>query len=275
MTTPLKVASYNIRKAIGRDARRDPVRILDLVAKIDADVVALQEADYRFKGRRAIFDPETIRHHTGLVPVKLANDGPGLGWHGNVLLVSSRLEIGAIHCLTLPGLEPRGGLLADAVVDGRPVRFVAAHLGLLARCRRQQTAAVLEAAQLQDDRATIVMGDFNGWGRTPGSLKLFGTEMQHAPCGRSYPSRRPVTPLDRIYYDGPVKLDECGVLSVEPARIASDHLPIWAEFSFGRGGDKVSQEDGVRARRTSRRIGRSPVRAVDARWKVLVFGSSS
>ena len=48
---PLTVASYNMRKAIGTDRRRDPRRVLDVLHEIDADVVALQEADKRVGGR--------------------------------------------------------------------------------------------------------------------------------------------------------------------------------------------------------------------------------
>ncbi|MGE3746289.1 MAG: endonuclease/exonuclease/phosphatase family protein, partial [Sphingomonadaceae bacterium] len=47
----LSVASYNIRKAIGLDRRRRPERILDVIAELDADIVALQEADRRFGAR--------------------------------------------------------------------------------------------------------------------------------------------------------------------------------------------------------------------------------
>lgn len=226
----LRVASYNIRKAIGRDARRDPERILDLVAGLDADIVALQEADYRFKQRRAIFDPAMILERTGLTPVVLDHDGPGLGWHGNVVLVGRRLVTSSARTLELPGLEPRGAVRIDATLEERPIRVVAAHLGLLARYRRRQSAAILDAAELSSRRATIVMGDFNGWGRRPPSLGLFRDEMEEAPCGRSYPSRRPATPLDRIYFDGPLALAACGVASDPLVRIASDHRPIWAEF---------------------------------------------
>ena len=44
----ITVASYNMRKAIGTDRRRNPQRVLDVLREIDADIVALQEADKRF-----------------------------------------------------------------------------------------------------------------------------------------------------------------------------------------------------------------------------------
>lgn len=53
----LRVASYNIRKAIGTDRRRSPERVLEVLGELDADVIALQEADRRFGVRSAAIPP--------------------------------------------------------------------------------------------------------------------------------------------------------------------------------------------------------------------------
>ncbi|MEL7014297.1 MAG: endonuclease/exonuclease/phosphatase family protein, partial [Pseudomonadota bacterium] len=47
----MRVTSYNIRKAVGLDWRRDAGRIVDVLGEIDADVVVLQEADKRLGAR--------------------------------------------------------------------------------------------------------------------------------------------------------------------------------------------------------------------------------
>src|SRR3954451_9148933 len=67
----ITVASYNMRKAIGLDRRRDPQRILDVLHQIDADVVALQEADKRFGSRGAAVPHELIDTHGVYRPVHL------------------------------------------------------------------------------------------------------------------------------------------------------------------------------------------------------------
>lgn len=54
----LKLASWNIRKCVGLDRRRDPRRVAGVLAELDADVVVLQEADKRL-GRR----PAALPHH--------------------------------------------------------------------------------------------------------------------------------------------------------------------------------------------------------------------
>jgi endonuclease/exonuclease/phosphatase family metal-dependent hydrolase len=43
----LRLASYNVHRAIGRDRRCEPQRILDVIREIDPDVVALQEVSTR------------------------------------------------------------------------------------------------------------------------------------------------------------------------------------------------------------------------------------
>ena len=48
----IRIATYNIRKCVGLDWRRRPDRVIRVLAEIDADIVALQEADRRL-GRRA------------------------------------------------------------------------------------------------------------------------------------------------------------------------------------------------------------------------------
>ena len=53
----LKVASYNIHKGIGLDRLRRPDRIVDVLCELDADIIALQEADRRFGARASAIPP--------------------------------------------------------------------------------------------------------------------------------------------------------------------------------------------------------------------------
>eukprot|EP00873_Tetraselmis_striata_P030995 jgi/Tetstr1/451259/TSEL_038295.t1 len=56
----ISVASYNIRKSVGTDWRRDPGRIFDIISAIDADIIALQEVDRRFGSRAASLSPQMV-----------------------------------------------------------------------------------------------------------------------------------------------------------------------------------------------------------------------
>ena len=224
----MKVLSYNVRKAIGRDGRRDPGRILDVVAGADADVVALQEADFRFRGRRAIFGAQEVTARTGLRVVDVAPDAPGLGWHGNLLWIGPRVRLIEARPVHLSGLEPRGAFRARLKIGGMQIVVVGAHLGLLGRHRRGQAAQLAEASHGAPQR--IVVGDFNDWGRVPRSLAALAGTLDEAPCGRTFPTRRPIATLDRVFHAGPMRLAGSGVLDTPAIRLASDHLPVWARF---------------------------------------------
>jgi endonuclease/exonuclease/phosphatase family metal-dependent hydrolase len=81
----LRLASYNIRKAVGTDRRRRPERIIEVLNELDADVVALQEADRRFGAREAAIPPHLLDEHSDLKPVPSQRPRGSLGWHGNAI----------------------------------------------------------------------------------------------------------------------------------------------------------------------------------------------
>ena len=53
-----------------------------------------------------------------------------------------------------------------------------------------------------------------------------------APTGPSFHARRPVAVLDRIIVDKELRIEAAGVHHSAHARLASDHLPIWARVGF-------------------------------------------
>ena len=64
----VKFASYNIRKSIGTDRRRQPERIMKILAEVDADIVALQEVDRRFGERATTISTDLIVDFTNCSP---------------------------------------------------------------------------------------------------------------------------------------------------------------------------------------------------------------
>ncbi len=228
----LRVASYNIRKALGTDRRRVPLRILDVLNEIDADVIALQEADRRFGPRLAALPKALIEQHTPYVVVDVAARAGSIGWHGNALLVRRGITVEHHARLTLPTLEPRGAVLADLVVDGQALRVVGMHLDLSGLHRRRQGHAITAAVAERDPRPTILMGDTNEWRPHAGCLIDFAHKFSIAPTGPSYHSRRPVGRLDRIMVDHATHIVACGVHHSALAARASDHLPIWADVEL-------------------------------------------
>ena len=228
----IRVASYNIRKAIGTDRRRAPLRILDVLGEIDADIVALQEADRRFGTRLAALPVTMIEHHSSYSVVNLASRAGSIGWHGNALLVRRNIQVQHATRLALPTLEPRGAVLADLEIDGVALRIVGMHLDLSGLHRRRQAHAITAALTERLPRPTIVMGDTNEWRPHAGCLIDFAHKFRIAPTGPSFHSRRPVGRLDRIMVSEEVALTACGVHQSALATKASDHLPVWADVEI-------------------------------------------
>lgn len=224
------VASYNIRKGLGTDRRRNPHRILEVLHEIHADVVALQEADRRFGARQSALPAELISQgEYKAVPFDIRPGG--IGWHGNAILVRHSAEITDCAPLLLPTLEPRGAVMAELRLGGHALRVVGMHLDLSGLWRRRQVRAIIEQLRHRPAMPTVMMGDLNEWSLHGGCIREFDG-LHIAPTGRSYHSRRPVGCLDRIILTPDLHLVSCGVHISERARLASDHLPIWARLNW-------------------------------------------
>lgn len=227
MTHSFRIASYNIRKALGTDRRRDPDRIAAVIATLNSDIMVLQEADMRLGPRRAALPSSLITAQTGLVPIELARSPVSLGWHGIAVLVRPTTRLLDLHHVDLPGLEPRGAIIADLDMEGVGLRVVGVHLGLLRHSRRQQLTHLISTLAALPQRPTIVAGDFNEFSASVGLGRLTPQFTIHTP-GRSFHSRRPLVALDRFATSDTLTLRTMGVLRNPMTALASDHLPIWA-----------------------------------------------
>jgi endonuclease/exonuclease/phosphatase family metal-dependent hydrolase len=228
----LRVATYNIRKCVGLDWRRRPDRVVDVLAEFGPTVVALQEADRRFGDRRGTLPVEQLAGAAGLRVAAPSDAGGSHGWHGNAILVSEAVDVAAVERLALPSLEPRGALLAELTLDGVPLRVIGVHFGLHANSRRAQAHAVLAELEKRADGAReIVLGDFNQWRDQGGVLDVLSARLAPTPARPSFHSTRPVAPIDRILIGPDLRLAGHGVHSSTLARLASDHLPVWADLA--------------------------------------------
>ncbi len=229
----LRIASWNVHKCIGTDGRYDPARTAAVIRELDADLVALQEVDRRFGRRTARLDPAALEHATGLVPLPASDLPDGLGWHGNALLVRPGTTW-RLDRFDLPGAEPRGAVVAELLPPDAPrgaLRVVAAHFGLLRRCRARQAAFLLRTIAEREAMPTLLLGDLNEW-RPPGPRSalrmlepLFGPVREGLP---SFPSRLPLLALDRILGCPKAPVRGLSVHDSPLARVASDHLPLTA-----------------------------------------------
>jgi endonuclease/exonuclease/phosphatase family metal-dependent hydrolase len=229
----VKVASYNIHKCKGVDGAFRPDRIVNVIREIGADVVALQEVDHRFGQRIGLLNPMAIERITGLKLLIQSDLPDGHGWHGNAILVRGKPKSYERLRMRLPGMEPRGAVVAELDLGKGPFRVIATHLGLLRRSRVEQVGALLEAFHSLPPMPTILLGDFNEWRRLRRSaLGLLEPVFGHTPMLPSFPSRMPIFPLDRILGWPMGLVTKFSVHDTPLARRASDHLPLVAHVNF-------------------------------------------
>jgi endonuclease/exonuclease/phosphatase family metal-dependent hydrolase len=214
------------------DRRRSPERILDVIGEVDADIVLLQEADHRLGGRPAALTRAEVLARGDHVVLDHSLNATSLGWHGQAVLVRRGWPVLRTQRIALPGLEPRGAILAEIPTGAGPLRVVGVHLGLIRRYRLLQLAAIRAALSRHPPMPTVIAGDYNEWSPQNGTAPLLSDFHVHVP-GRSYPSLRPIGPLDRIAVGMGAHLVEAGVHVSALSRVASDHLPVWATLRLG------------------------------------------
>lgn len=221
----VRVMTWNIHGGIGPDGRFDLHRVAALVGRHRPDILALQEVDTR--GRPvdclAPFSSLGIDHLTEARTIAVPD-----GHYGHVLYSRWPMQGIALHDLSVRRREPRIAIEARIEAPFGPLHLAAVHLGLAILERRRQVSALAAMAKRIGDMPTIMLGDFNdwlSWGRVtqtmtrlmPGRTKL-----------RSFPARRPMLSLDRIYCSRHGTIVKS--FTDDAARAASDHLPVIADI---------------------------------------------
>ncbi|WP_179380788.1 endonuclease/exonuclease/phosphatase family protein [Jannaschia marina] len=236
-------ATWNVHRAVGSDRRPDGARVLDAIAADIAPerprVFALQEADADDPPHAALLDVARLEAATGLVSV---HDGPDMRWSaegggflGNLLLLDPAIEILRRRIVDLPGAVPRAAVLAETMTDGVPLRLVSCHLSLVQALRAVQMRTLGQVIARAPAMQTILLGDLNEWrpwgglalGRRASGLALAG------PARRTFPSRAPMLPLDRILTDRGGTVRGARALRGAAVAAASDHLPLRARVTRG------------------------------------------
>jgi endonuclease/exonuclease/phosphatase family metal-dependent hydrolase len=226
----MRLATYNIHACIGNDGRFNPARILDVLLRLDADVIGLQEVEARPHGGSDVL--AYLASSTAMSCIA----GPTLeranGNYGNALL--TRLPIREIQRfdLSATGQEPRGGLDVDIEWNSTPVRVINTHLGLRSRERSSQMDALLARVRSRQGGQLALLGDFNEWfpwSRPLTRLRRFFGALS-APA--SYPARWPLCALDRIWLHNYRSIGRVKAVNTAMTRTASDHLPVCVDVEW-------------------------------------------
>jgi endonuclease/exonuclease/phosphatase family metal-dependent hydrolase len=233
----VRVVTWNVHSCVGADGRHDPLRTAAVLAGLGADVIGLQEVDWRHP-RVAGRDPlELLSARLGLRGVAGPNLRDHRGDYGNALLTRFEVEEVRRHSLSHGGREPRGAIDALLRAPDGPLRVLVTHLGLKRIERRAQAAALhrlLDASEpARGALPTVLLGDLNDW--RPVRLRphlLVPDPFPAFAAARTYPARLPALMLDRILVrPSPARLDT-HVVRTPATRQASDHLPLVADVEW-------------------------------------------
>jgi endonuclease/exonuclease/phosphatase family metal-dependent hydrolase len=230
----IRVVSYNIHECVGRDRRRDPKRVAAVLRDIAPDIVGLQEVDARPGPGTESMQMQYIADVLGFEAIA----GPTItrhdGHYGNALLSRWPVRQTRHIDLTVYRREPRGAIDVDVDVRGIPLRFIATHLGLLPGERRLQVRRLLEVLDQGPPRPVVLCGDVNEWLAIGRPLRWLHARLGFSPAIATFPARRPVFALDRVWVCPRAALVDARVVTSVGARLASDHLPIVADLALGR-----------------------------------------
>jgi endonuclease/exonuclease/phosphatase family metal-dependent hydrolase len=238
----LRVLSYNIHKCIGGlDRRYEPMRVADVIRRLDADVVLLQEVDAgvtrsnRDHQVDVLGDMLDMRHRTWFPNV----DVRGGGHYGNAVL--SRFPIIESRNIDLSLRFKKKRSVLHGVIRvrqhdiDRTVHVYNMHLGLARYERKIQLARFLDSHPFQTlhhDTPVVVGGDLNDvYGRLGELLEPAGFRgIENRP--RTFPAWGPLRALDAIFVRGAVDYLGLSRCDSELARRASDHRPIVADVQL-------------------------------------------
>ncbi|MEO5894232.1 MAG: endonuclease/exonuclease/phosphatase family protein [Vicinamibacterales bacterium] len=234
----VRIATYNIHRCRGMDRRTMPSRIAEVIRELDADVVALQEV--------------IGAGPSGLGQAAEIGAAVGMGWvmhsvrqqrnhqFGNVVLSRFPILHHGTYDLSWRTCEQRACQRADLDMgEGCKLHIYNVHLGTAVLERRYQAGRL--AAFVHDHRVKppkVILGDFNEWmkGLATKTLSALFKSIdisQHLQRRRTYPGIFPVLHLDHIYYEGDVTVRSMELVRTRKSLMASDHLPLVANFRIG------------------------------------------
>ncbi|MBT8079291.1 MAG: endonuclease/exonuclease/phosphatase family protein [Gammaproteobacteria bacterium] len=227
-----RVASYNVHGCIGTDGVFAPQRIADVLAVLDADFIALQEVeDCEYKGLTVSqFLVDAVGLHAA---ARTTHKRAGLDY-GNLLLSRKQPLQTTSHDLAFLQREPRGAIEAHFDLHSRSLRIIATHFGLSMKERRAQLQKLLPRLENREADLTVLCADFNEWIPYSRVHRVLRQVMGNAPALRTFPSRMPALSLDRIYASPLAPLVNIKAIATGDARVASDHLPIVADFDLAK-----------------------------------------
>ena len=245
----LKVLTVNVHKGFTFFNRKFILpELRDAVRTVGADVVFLQEVTGSHARHSEKFDnyPDTP-HYEFLADSIWPQFAYGRnavythGDHGNAIMSKFPIVHFENHDISISGPERRGLLHCELRLPGREMHahVICVHLSLTQAHRTQQLDILCKLVKKTVPAAAplIVAGDFNDWRQAAGPQLAKGASLREVfeqasgRCAKTFPARRPLLRLDRIYVRNAVGHAPV-VLPNRPWSHLSDHAPLAAEIEL-------------------------------------------
>lgn len=231
--------TYNVHRCLGADGQVDPLRIAEMIAACEPDIVALQELDVR-RARSGHVDQalalaDALAMQCHFHPSFIVEEEQ----YGDAVL--SALPMRLVKAAPLPGvarLEPRGALWVAIELGEVTLQVINTHLGLAAHERLAQIECLLGDEWLghPDCRDPVVLlGDFNAVRRSR-VYRMAADRLKDAQAAvggrprRTFPARMPLLRIDHVFCSPCIEVLDVHVPRSLLARVASDHLPLVVDF---------------------------------------------
>jgi len=224
----LRLATWNIHMAVGRDGKRDLQRTAQVILQMQAEVIGLQEVDNHVEGDDD--DLQKLKTLTGMEIIAGPTMQRKTGDYGNALL--TRLPVMKIerYDISVKQREPRGLMIVHLDWNGEILQVAVTHLGLRPGERRRQVHQLLEYLAKKGRPPLVLMGDLNEWLLWGRPLRWLHRHFGNSCSPATFPSGWPLLRLDHILVDPPHRIINRSVYNSPLSKIASDHLPLMGIF---------------------------------------------
>ncbi len=240
----MRIVTFNVHGCVGMDFHRSEARIAERIARLEPDIVALQELDVGRRRSSGCHQAEFIARHLNFE----SHFHPSMRWaeeqYGNAVL--SRWPIRLRRAGELPSenaflfRESRAAHWAEIDAPGGPLHVINTHLGV-GRLERREQATALAGAEwigaIPVNEPALLLGDLNSMpGSTPHALleREFRDLVKSFSGGhqRTFPAMWPVVTLDHVFGNARIRVVGVDISGEWSDAVVSDHLPVVVDFEI-------------------------------------------
>ena len=228
----IKVVSYNIKSGQGMDGKIDLFKTAEVLARLDADFISLQEVDLNRPRSFSVDQAAYLARKLNMDYVFGAAIDYKNGAYGNAIL--SRFPVLKSTNHQLPAPDPKRTMLeVEVEVRGKGLRLFNTHMELDRKLRLIQMQDFIVPLILSATTAAVFCGDLNE-GPEEAGVSYLGNYLQDSfianttSLTKTFPSDHPNERMDHIFFNQACAAVEYQILS----SLASDHLPIMASIDF-------------------------------------------